>query len=209
MTEPREGSDHRVPTDWAWADDAPTNVYPVEQTEQLYAGRVITLRRDRVRMPDGGSALRETVAHPGAVAVVALDDDDRVVLIRQYRHPVRRYLWELPAGLLDVAGEPLPAAAARELAEEVALAAGEWSVLLDLRTAPGFCDEAIRVFLARDLRPVPVADRHQGTAEESDLTVVRVPLEDAVAAVLDGTVLNAVAVAGILATAAVRARSGS
>ena len=91
--------------------------------------------------------------HPGAVAS-GLDDDDRLMMIFQYRHPLRRRLWELPAGLLDVAGEDPRETAKRELAEETGLAAAEWAVLIDVAPSPGFSDESVRVFLARGLREV-------------------------------------------------------
>lgn len=179
--------------------------YPVEESHEIYAGRVFSLRSDTVRMPDGHAAVREIVTHPGAVAVVALDDLDRVVLIHQYRVPVGRYLWELPAGLLDVPDEPAHLAAARELHEEAALTAGRWDVLVDLVTSPGFSDEAVRVLLARDLSEVAAADRFVGQHEESDLTLDRVELDDAVRRALAGEIRNAVSVAGILAAQAARA----
>lgn len=180
--------------------------YEIEDSEEIYGGKIFSLRKDTVRMPDGRVAVRETVAHPGAVVVVALDEQDRAVLIRQYRHPVRDYLWELPAGLLDVDGESAHLAAARELAEEAGLIAARWDTLLDLRSSPGFSDEAVRVYLARDLTDVAVADRYVGEHEESDMTVRRLDLDDAVGWVLAGTIENAAAAAGILAAHAARAR---
>jgi ADP-ribose pyrophosphatase len=178
--------------------------YQVEDSEEIYAGNIFSLRKDNVRMPDGKVAVRETVAHPGAAVVVALDEQERVVLIRQYRHPVRDYLWELPAGLLDVEGEPAHRSAARELAEETGLIAGRWDTLLDLRSSPGFSDEAVRVYLARDLSAVAAADRYIGEHEESDLTVERVELDEAVRWVLAGRIENAAAAAGVLAALAAR-----
>lgn len=146
-------------------------------------------------MPGGVIAQREVVEHYGAVAVAALDDQDRVALIYQYRHSVGHRLWELPAGLLDAPGEDPAAAAARELLEETGLVAEDWRVLLDLLVTPGFCDEAVRVYLARGLRDVgrPPADH-----EEADLTVHWVPLSEAVDMVLTGQILNSTAVAGVL-----------
>src|SRR5205823_14189584 len=117
-------------------------------------------------MPDGRVAVREVVEHMGAVAVVALDDDGRVVLIRQYRHPTREFLVELPAGLLDVSGEPAVETARRELFEEAALRAATWHTLVDLRSSPGMTDEAVRVYLARDLTEVPEAERYAGRRSE-------------------------------------------
>jgi ADP-ribose pyrophosphatase len=165
-----------------------------------YEGAIVALRVDEVVMPGGNTARREVVEHRGAVAVVALDEQDRVALIEQYRHPLGRRLWELPAGLLDSAGEEPVEAAARELAEEVDLAAGRWEVLLDLALSPGFTDEALRVYLARGLRPLPSAPR---VDEEADLRWSWVPLDTAVAMSLAGEIVNATAVAGVLAAARV------
>ncbi|CAN5166359.1 NUDIX domain-containing protein [soil metagenome] len=178
--------------------------YSVERSEQIYAGRVLALRRDEVRMPDGHLAIREVVVHPGAVAVVALDEADRVVLVRQYRHPVGGYLVELPAGLLDVHGEAAHLAIQRELHEEAGITAASWHTLVDLRTSPGFSDEAVRVYLARELSDVATADLFVGQHEESDMTVERVHLDDAVRQVLTGAIENAITVAGIMATLATR-----
>lgn len=157
-------------------------------------------------MPDGQIAEREVVAHPGAVAVVALDDAERVLLIRQYRHAVGRLLWELPAGLRDVHGEPTRVTAQRELLEETGHRAGDWRVLVDYFSSPGFTDERLRIFLARDLEAVPAAERDfVPQHEEAHLRLEWVPLRDAVAAVFAGDLHNAVAVTGILA---VQAASG-
>ncbi|TDL07552.1 NUDIX hydrolase [Mycolicibacterium obuense] len=147
-------------------------------------------------MPGGSSARREIVEHYGAVAVVALDDDGRVVLVYQYRHPFGRRLWELPAGLLDMGGEPPHVSAARELEEEAGLAAETWHTLVDLDTAAGFSDESVRVFLATGLREI---GRPEAEHEEADLVVERVALEDAVARVYSGEIVNSISVAGILA----------
>jgi ADP-ribose pyrophosphatase len=180
--------------------------YVVISSEPLVRGRVIAVRRDHVRMSDGSVAVREVVEHPGAVGVVALDDDGNVVLVNQYRHPVQGRLDELPAGLLDVAGEPAVEAAKRELAEEAGLVASDWAVLLDLHPSPGMTDEAIRIFLARGLAPVS-PNGFVPEHEEVDLTVHRVPLADAVARVQSGDLTNAAACAGLLA-AAVAAGAG-
>ena len=170
--------------------------FTVLASERPYAGKIVTVRIDQVAMPGGGSANREVVEHMRAVGVVAVDDDGTVVLIEQYRHPFRRRLWELPAGLMDIDGEPPVTCARRELAEEAGLAADRWSVLVDLATSPGFCTESIRVYLARGLRPVPAPPPQD---EEADLRVVRVPLDEAVDAALAGRIVNATAVAGLLA----------
>jgi 8-oxo-dGTP pyrophosphatase MutT (NUDIX family) len=172
----------------------------------VYTGHIVRMRVDEVRMPGGAVKAREVIEQLGAVGVVALDEQDRVVLIRQYRHPVGDRLVELPAGLLDVPGEKAYRTAARELAEEVALTAGRWDLLVDLRVSPGLSTEAVRVFLARDLAPVPEAERHVGTDEETDLGVHRMDLDDAVAAVFTGDIENSLAVAGLLAAAHARDR---
>ncbi|MGW1062609.1 NUDIX domain-containing protein [Micromonospora rubida] len=178
--------------------------YEVTGRRQVWAGRIFSVVTDEVTMPGGGTSARDYVRHVGAVAVVAVDDAGQVVLIRQYRHPVGRHLWELPAGLTDVSGEDLAAAAARELAEEVDLTAGTVDVLVDLHSSPGFTDEVVRVFLARDLADVPTELRHQRSEEEADLQVVRVDLDEAVRMVLAGEITNASAVAGLLAAARAR-----
>ncbi|MBV1855529.1 NUDIX hydrolase [Catellatospora sp. NEAU-YM18] len=155
-------------------------------------------------MPDGSVAPRDVVSHVGAVVVAALDDQGRVVLVRQYRHPVGRYLWELPAGLMDVSGEDLATAALRELAEEADLTAARVDLLVDLHTSPGFSNELVRVFLARELAEIPEADRHVRGDEEADMQVSRVPLDEALGMVADGRITNAAAVAGLLAAARAR-----
>ena len=129
--------------------------WPVVSSAELLRGRLVTVRTDKVRMPDNDLAEREVVIHPGAVAVLALDDADQVLLIRQYRHPVGRLLWEIPAGLRDVAGEPPWATARRELLEEAGYRARDWRLLADYYSSPGFSTERLRVFLARDLEFVP------------------------------------------------------
>jgi len=179
---------------------------PVLDSEVAFRGLIWDVRRDRVDLGGGGAVLRDYVAHTGAVAVLVLDDEDRVLLQRQYRHPVGTELWEPPAGLLDVAGEDPVAAAARELAEEADLRAGSWWLLAQFWSSPGFTDERLRVYLARDLTPVPEAERHVREAEEADLEAAWVPLDEAVDAVLAGRVGNPSAVVGILAAAASRAR---
>ncbi|SBT67310.1 ADP-ribose pyrophosphatase [Micromonospora sediminicola] len=178
--------------------------YEVTARRDVWSGRIFSVVSDDVTMPGGGTAARDYVRHVGAVAVVALDDVGQVVLIRQYRHPVGRHLWELPAGLMDVSGEDLAAAAARELAEEADLTAGRVDVLVDLHSSPGFSDEVVRVFLARDLGDVPAEQRHDRHDEEADLQVVRVDLDEAVRMVLAGEITNASCVAGLLAAARAR-----
>jgi len=178
---------------------------------RLHEGKVFDLVADHVRLdPDDGDAVvREYIDHPGAVAIVALRGEpgaEEVLLIQQYRHPVRALLWEIPAGLLDVDGEDYVVAAARELHEEADLRAERWDVLVDYFTSPGGSDESLRVYLARDLTEVHEDDRHAREDEERDMPTRWVPLDEAVAAVHAGVVHNPSAVVGILATASARAQ---
>lgn len=173
--------------------------YEVKSSEPVFDGAIIKVRRDLVSMPGGREAWRDVIAHPGAVGVVAYDDQGRILLLLQYRHAVAGRLWELPAGLLDVSGEPASTAAKRELSEEAGLAAGRWDVLVDTYTSPGMSDEAIRVFLARDIRDS--VDSFERVDEEAELVLEWVPLADAVVRVAQGEITNAMAVAGILAAA--------
>jgi 8-oxo-dGTP pyrophosphatase MutT (NUDIX family) len=181
--------------------------YEVLTSTERLKNRVFRIVTDEVRMPDGAVAERDYMRHVGAVGVVALDADENVVLVRQYRHALRRELWELPAGLIDVPGEKLAEAAARELAEEVDLRAGRYDLLADLNPSPGCSDEVIRLFLARDLDEVPEEDRHRRTHEEAGMTVARVPLAQAVTMALSGEITNAACIVGILATAQAKARN--
>jgi 8-oxo-dGDP phosphatase len=173
-----------------------SHAYDVASSEVVYDGRIISVRQDQVAMPGETTSQRDVVVHPGAVGVVALDDRGRVLLVNQYRHPVGRRLDELPAGLLDVDGEPALAAAKRELAEEAGLGGGTWHVLADALTSPGMTDEAIRLFLARE---ITVVDRDVQEHEEADMTSAWVDLEEAVRRVLAGELENAMAVLGVLA----------
>ncbi|MDX1883564.1 NUDIX hydrolase [Mycolicibacterium sp. 120270] len=172
-------------------------------SETLYVGKIFALRADEVRMPGGKTARREVVEHYGAVAILAIDDDGNIVMVYQYRHPVGRRLWELPAGLLDADGEPPHITAARELKEEAGVSARDWRVLVDLVSAPGFSDESVRVYLATGLSDVGRPDAHD---EEADLVVRWLTLDEAVAKVLSGEIVNSIAVSGILAAQAARGR---
>lgn len=165
-------------------------------SEILYVGSIFALRADQVRMPGGNIAKREVVEHYGAVGIVALDDENNIAMVYQYRHPIGRRLWELPAGLLDLGGEAPHLTAARELAEEAGLAASDWRVLADLVSTPGFTDESVRVYLATGLTNIGRPAAHD---EEADLQLKWFPLVEAVRMVFTGEIVNSLAVAGILA----------
>ncbi|MEU3857605.1 NUDIX hydrolase [Streptomyces sp. NPDC028722] len=181
--------------------------WEIRATDTPFVGGKTSVRTDDVVMPDGSVAGRDYQVHPGSVAVLALDDEDRVLLINQYRHPVRHRLWEIPAGLLDVPGENPLHAAQRELYEEAHVKAGDWRVLTDVYTTPGGCDEAVRIFLARNLSE---ADQQRFAAEheETDMEHARVPVEELVRRVLAGDVHNNCLVVGVLSLVAARGGDG-
>jgi ADP-ribose pyrophosphatase len=181
--------------------------YEVLTSTERLKNRVFRIVTDEVKMPGGEVAERDYMRHIGAVGVVALDENENVVLVRQYRHALGREIWELPAGLIDVPGEELAEAAARELAEEVDLRAAHYDLLVDTNPSPGCSDEIIRLFLARDLDDVPEGERHERTHEEAAMTVTRVPLDTAVTMALSGEITNAACIIGILATAQAKARN--
>lgn len=183
--------------------DAP-DPQPVVERLDRFDGLRWRVRTDRVQLPRGEVVARDYQVHPGAVGIIALDDDERILFVRQYRHPVGFLLWEPPAGLMDLAGESALATAQRELVEEAGVVAGQWNVLADWFNSPGGSTEAFRCFLARDLAPAP-GGKPPGEAEEADMPSRWVSLDDAVAAVLAGDLGNPTAVAGILAAAAARA----
>ncbi|WP_432564546.1 NUDIX domain-containing protein [Kineococcus sp. SYSU DK003] len=174
-------------------------------SEVVFSGHVWDVVRETVELPDGGTVVRDVQRHPGAVTILALDDDENVLFIKQYRHPIRREMWELPAGLLDVADEEPLVAAQRELAEEADLVAADWAVVADWFNSPGGSSEANRIYLARGLSAVPAGERHTREDEEKDLVPVRVPLEQAVRAVLEGRLANPGSVIGVLALHAAKA----
>ncbi|MFJ9812142.1 NUDIX domain-containing protein [Streptomyces sp. NPDC101158] len=179
----------------------------VVATTTPFTGKKTSVRTDEVEMPDGSVVGRDYQVHPGSVAVVALDEQDRVVLLKQYRHPVRQKLWEIPAGLLDVPGENPLHAAQRELYEEAHVKAEDWRVLADVYTTPGGCDEAVRIFLARDLSEAE-GERYAVAEEEADMESARVPLADLVRGVLAGELHNNCLVVGVLSLTAARAGDG-
>jgi len=168
----------------------------VIQSDVVHKGWVWDVRSDRIAYGDG-ELIREYVDHTGAVAVLALDDDGRVLIIQQYRHPIRHRDWELPAGLLDIEGEDPLAAAQRELAEEADLVAGTWEPLVSTWTTPGGNSELIRIYLATGASAAPeVFDRED---EEADIRIEWVPLSDVVDAVLAGRLRNGILSLGVLA----------
>ncbi|MBC3844409.1 NUDIX hydrolase [Streptacidiphilus sp. 4-A2] len=172
--------------------------WPVTSSRTVFSGRIWDIDSDEVVMPDGAVATRDYMRHPGAVGVLALDEQRRVLLVRQYRHPVRQRLWELPAGLLDVPGENPLHAAQRELYEEAHAKAEDWRVLVDTYSTPGGSSEALRVFLARGLAEAE-GERFAAEHEELDLTVDRVDLDELVRLVLAGELHNGVLVSALLA----------
>ncbi|MFJ4848093.1 MULTISPECIES: NUDIX domain-containing protein [unclassified Streptomyces] len=176
-------------------------------TATPFTGKKTGVRTDEVVMPDGGVAQRDYQVHPGSVAVLALDDEGRVLVLKQYRHPVRMKLWELPAGLLDIPGENPLHAAQRELYEEAHAKAEDWRVLVDLYPSAGGSDEAVRVFLARGLSEVE-GERYAVSEEEADMEQARVPLADLVQGALAGRLHNNCLVTGVLAVQAVLAGDG-
>lgn len=190
--------------------DVPERWPVLASTPALSTGRVIDVRQDVVHPPGRPDATftRDVVVHPGAVGVVALDEQERVLLVQQYRHPVGYRLHEPPAGLLDVTGEAYLAAAQRELYEEAHVRASDWRLLVDLFTSPGMTTETLRIFLARGLTEVAAEERHTGVHEEADMPVVRVPLAEVVEGVLAGRLHNPTLVAGCLAAWAARNGAG-
>jgi 8-oxo-dGTP pyrophosphatase MutT (NUDIX family) len=173
-------------------------------SELVHNGAIWDVVTETVDLGEAGVVRRDLLHHPGAVTVLALDHEDRVLMIRQYRHATGMELWELPAGLLDVVGEPPLLAAQRELAEEADLRADRWDLLIDWFNSPGGSDEMVRLFLARDVHPVPDHERHERTDEELGMPTRWLPLEQARDAVLAGRIHNPGSVIGILAAWASR-----
>ncbi|HIY86317.1 MAG TPA: NUDIX hydrolase [Candidatus Yaniella excrementavium] len=172
----------------------------VQGHQTVYRGAIWNVKRDTFTIESKDTPMtREYIQHPGAVAIVAVDTQQRIAMIKQYRHPVRQDCWEIPAGLLDVDSESLVATAQRELAEETDLIATDWSVLVDHYPSGGSSSEAIRIFLAQDLKPVPKSQLHTREAEEHHLVFRWVHIDDLLDAVMAGDIGNTNAVAGILA----------
>jgi 8-oxo-dGDP phosphatase len=177
--------------------------YLVKQRATVFEGHIFTVVADDVEMPAGNVAAREYLIHPGAVGVVAIDEQERVLLVEQYRHPVGARMWELPAGLIDHPGEDLVDAAARELAEEAGMTADHWDLLVDLHTTPGCSNEIFRCYLGRGLRPL-AEQTFIRDDEEAGIVTAFVPLDEAVARVMSGEITNAACMIGVLAAVRLR-----
>jgi ADP-ribose pyrophosphatase len=174
---------------------------PIVEAATVFEGRVFDVNREVATFGDG-TITREYTAHHGAVAVLAIDEDERVLLINQYRHPVRSRLWEIPAGLLDVEGEDPLTAAKRELAEETDLIADDWSDPLEFISSPGQSDEQITLFEARGLWEAP--GPHPRVDEEAEIVLRWVSLDEALDAAFAGRIGNAILLIAILAARARR-----
>ena len=185
-------------------------------SERVWSGPIFAVDADNVRLAPGQDPVaRQVVVHHDAVAVVALragedssqgDGAPEILMVRQYRHPVRASLWEIPAGLLDVPGEQPAVAAARELAEETDYTAATWNTLAEFYASPGFTTEGARIFLAQDLSLLPEDRRIPREAEEAEFVPTWVRLDEVLDAVMDGRLHNPSTVLGVLATAQARAR---
>ncbi len=164
-------------------------------TEKIYDGKIIKVRRDTVRLPDGGTGTREIVEHPGGVGVVALDKDNYVYMVRQYRIPFDDLVLEIPAGKLDHQGEDTLACCKRELKEETGFTAERFDYLGKFMLSPGYCAEWLHIYLARDLSA--------GEAEldvDEFLEVEKYPLSELLEMVMDNRLTDAKTVIGILKT---------
>ncbi len=171
----------------------------VVDSRVIHKGRYLTFRVDTVELPDGSRSTRDIAGHPGAVAIVAIDDDDQVLLVRQFRLPAGRVLLEIPAGTLDRdadgATEDPDLAARRELEEETGMRAGSWTQLGSFYTAPGFTEELMHLYLATDLRPAGVG--RLGPDDDENLLLERRPWRDAVAAIDAGDIVDAKSIVGL------------
>lgn len=162
------------------------------ESETIYDGRLIGLRKDKVQLPDGRTSVREVVVHPGAVAIVPLLDDGRVILVRQYRHAIGKILMEIPAGTLHP-NETAEECALRELQEEIGYTAGQLEHLTSIYLAPGYSTELLHVFLARSLSP---ASREMD--EDEFVEPVAIPLEEAISQICEGKIQDAKTAAALL-----------
>jgi ADP-ribose pyrophosphatase len=170
---------------------SPCSLAPVSKSQPIYKGRIVDLRLDEVRLPNGVTVTLEVIRHPGAAAIVAIDADRAVTLVHQFRHAAGGFLWEIPAGTLEP-GEMPVACAARELREEAGLVAQELTPLGSILTAPGFCDERIHLFLARRLTATP-----QQLDHDEVLTISHIPLVRALEMIISGEIQDAKTIAGL------------
>ena len=183
--------------------------HPILEAKTLQSTPIYDLVEETFSFGAEGETLtRAFLKHLSAVAVLAVDQQDRVLLIRQYRHPLRQNMWEIPAGLLDADGEPMLDAAARELHEEADISAKTWHTLADFHTSPGASNEAIRIYLASGITETPEHAQHERVGEEAEIEKAWIPLAEAVQAVLTGQIRNPSAVTGILALHAIRTGGG-
>ena len=205
MTSPHPGLPGHLADPQTLADSEQS--WPVRSTSEELDNGYLSVDSDLIVDPDGDEHTRVVVKPHGAVGVLAFDDDDRMLLVEQYRHPVRHRMLELPAGTLDVPGEDPLAAAARELAEEADLTASDWERMLGLFATPGYSSEAWTVFRATGLRPVPPDERTDRLAEEADMDQWWLPFDAAVDAALNGRITDAMTVAAVLAEHVRRSRT--
>lgn len=181
--------------------------YEVQDSRVTHQGVMSRLRVDRILMPDGHVAEREVVEHADAVAVVPVDDDGKVVLLRQYRHPVGDSILEIPAGKLDGDGEGHEAAARRELLEETGVEAARLVPLVAFHNSAGWTTESTTIYLGTGLRPARKPDDFVAKAEEADMEIVRLPLDQAVTLAEGGQVPDAKTLVGLLLASRTLARS--
>lgn len=182
--------------------DAPVELKQLSRTH-LYSGRIIDLYVDEVEYPSGKKTIREVAHHPGGAAVVPLTDDGQVILVDQLRYPLARHMLELPAGKLG-AGEDPAHCATRELEEETGWIAGSLTKLCAFHTSPGFCDELLHIYLARDLRLSP--DGHKREEGEFTMSLLTVPFPDALAMIDSGEITDAKTMIGLMLAAQRKAR---
>jgi ADP-ribose pyrophosphatase len=154
-------------------------------SNKIFQGRIVRLRVDQVSLPDGRQSQREIVEHPGAVAILPLDADNRIWMVSQYRKAVEQVLMEIPAGTLEKSEDPL-ACAQRELAEETGLTAGDWQEIIQYYCAPGFCDEKTFIYIARNLKQ----DAQLSPDHDEFLQVIQLPLAEAYQQILDGRIVD-------------------
>lgn len=178
--------------------------WPVSGSVSIHESAYVSLGIDTIVDPAGDEHARAVVKPNGAIGIIAIDDQDRILLVEQYRHPVRRRLLEIPAGTLDVPGEAPAGAAARELAEEADLVAATWTSILQLWATPGYSTEKWEIFHAAGLSAVREDERTSREAEEADMAQWWIPFDDAVSAVLDGRISDSMTTSAILATQVLR-----